>query len=75
MSDVIRTYMPWLLSTITIYTMVLAGERKSYTWLIGLANQALWLMWIIAVGARGLLPMNAALWIVYARNHIKWTRP
>jgi hypothetical protein len=68
----IATYLPWLLSAITIYSMWLAGERKSYTWLIGLANQALWLVWIIATEAWGLLPMNLALWFVYGRNHLKW---
>lgn len=68
----IEQYLPWLLSVITIYTMFLAGDRKPYTWAIGLANQALWLVWIIASESWGLIPMNAALWFVYARNHIKW---
>lgn len=68
----LETYLPWLLSAITIYTMFLAGDRKSYTWLVGLANQALWLIWIFAAEAWGLLPMNFALWAVYARNHFKW---
>jgi hypothetical protein len=72
MIDQIVTYLPWLLSVITIYTMFLAGDRKSYTWLVGLANQALWLVWIIASSAWGLLPMNLALWFVYGRNHLKW---
>lgn len=68
----VASYLPWVLSTITIYSMWLAGERKSHTWLVGLANQALWLIWIVATEAWGLLPMNAALWVVYGRNHIKW---
>ncbi len=68
----IETYLPWLLSVITIYTMFIAGDRKSYTWLVGLGNQALWLTWIIVAGAWGLIPMNIALWVVYMRNHLKW---
>lgn len=68
----IETYMPWLLSCITIYTMFLAGDRKSHTWLVGLINQAFWLTWIIASASWGLIPMNIALWVVYARNHVKW---
>ena len=68
----ITTYLPWLLSAITIYTMFLAGDRNKNTWLIGLFNQALWLTWIIASASWGLIPMNIALWIVYARNHMKW---
>lgn len=68
----LELYLPWLLSLITIYTMFLAGDRRSYTWAVGLVNQALWLVWIIASEAWGLVPMNLALWVVYARNHWKW---
>lgn len=74
MNEAIRTYLPWLLSAITIYTMWQAGNRHKFTWVIGLSNQALWLVWIIALGAWGLLPMNFALWFVYGRNHLKWIR-
>lgn len=70
----IVTYLPWLMSAITIWMTMLAGNKHRNAWAIGLCNQALWLLWIITVGAWGLLPMNAALWIVYARNHIKWRK-
>jgi hypothetical protein len=66
------TFLPWLMSAITIWMTLMAGNKNRNAWAIGLINQALWLVWIIAVGAWGLLPMNAALWVVYARNHIKW---
>jgi len=39
-----------------------------------LANQAFWLVWIIATETWGLVPMNLALWIVYARNHVRWMK-
>lgn len=67
-------YMPWLLSAITIYMTVLAGNKTRWAWLIGIADQVLWLVWIFAAETYGLLPMNAALCIVYARNHLKWMR-
>lgn len=69
----LKEYLPWLLSAITIWMTVLAGNKNRHAWAIGLLNQALWLVWIIAAQAWGLLPMNIALWIVYARNHAKWT--
>lgn len=72
--DIIRDYLPWLLSAITIYMTVLAGNKWRYAWLLGIGNQLLWLLWIITVSAWGLLPMNLALWIVYARNHLKWAK-
>lgn len=65
-------YLPWLMSLITIYTMFLAGNRNSWTWAVGLMNQVLWLIWILASESWGLLPMNLALWVVYLRNHMKW---
>lgn len=70
----IQIYLPYLLSAITIYMTVLAGNKNRHAWAIGLANQALWLVWIVASASWGLLPMNLALWIVYGRNHLKWNR-
>lgn len=67
-------YLPWLMSVITIYMNVLAGNKSKHAWSVGLLNQALWLVWIISTSSWGFLPMNIALWIVYARNHIKWIR-
>lgn len=67
-------YLPWLLSAITIYMTVLAGNKRRHAWLVGLANQGLWLFWILYTGSWGFLPMNIALWIVYGRNHMKWNK-
>ncbi len=72
MRENVITYLPWLLSVITIWMTVLAGNKHPTAWAVGLANQALWLGWIVASSAWGLLPMNVALWIVYGRNHLKW---
>lgn len=72
MSEAIRLYLPWFMSIITIWMTLLAGNKHKSAWLIGLGNQLLWLVWIVTTAAWGLLPMNAALWIVYGRNHLKW---
>ena len=66
------TYMPWLMSAITIYMTLLAGNKNRHAWAVGLFNQALWLAWILASKNYGFLPMNLALWVVYTRNHLKW---
>lgn len=65
-------YMPWLLSVITIYMTVLAGNKNKFAWAVGLFNQLLWLLWILCSENYGLLPMNLALWVVYCRNHLRW---
>lgn len=64
--------LPWLLSAITIAMNLLAGNLWRHAWAIGLVGQALWLVWIITARQWGFLPMNLALWAVYARNHLKW---
>ena len=75
MTDAVREYFPWLMSAVTIWMTLLTGNKHRSAWMIGLGNQALWLIWIVTMQAWGLLPMNAALWAVYARNHLKWNKP
>ena len=72
MRDAIITYLPYLLSAITIWFNLAAGNKHPLSWAIALVGQALWLLWIVVSGNFGFLPMNLALWVVYARNHLKW---
>ena len=74
MKTFIIANLPWLLSAITIYSMLLAGNKRKGAWLVGLANQFLWMIWIVLSASWGLLPMNIALWVVYGRNYAKWNR-
>lgn len=74
MKQAIITYLPYVLSLITITQIVYAGNKHKHAWLIGLGNQFLWLSWILVSGTWGLLPMNIAIWVVYTRNHLKWRR-
>ena len=72
MKAAIVFWLPFLLSAITVWMTLMAGNMHRSAWLVGLFNQALWLVWIIAAGAWGLMPLNVVLWVVYARNHVKW---
>lgn len=72
MKHLIVNYLPYLLSAITIWMTVLTGNLHRHTWLLGLANQALWLVWIVVSESWGFIPLNVALWYVYCRNHYKW---
>lgn len=71
---IIKDYLPWIMSIITLYSAFLAGSYKKHAWLVGLGNQLLWLVWILVTGTWGFLPMNLALWFVYGRNHWKWNQ-
>ena len=65
----------WIMSAVTIATMWLAGNKNPLAWKIGLANQALWLTFIVGKEAWGLLPMCAAITFTYGRNLFKWQKP
>ena len=73
MASYFTTVAPWILSATTVWTLFLAGNKSRNTWLVGLFSQCLWLAWILASQTWGMLPGNIALWIVYARNHFKWS--
>lgn len=72
MKHAIATYLPWLLSVLTIYSAFLAGDKKPAAWTVGIANQVLWAAWIIASGTWGMAPMNVVLAAIFVRNFIKW---
>lgn len=72
MKEAIRDYLPWLLSVITIWMTLLAGNKHRSAWQVGLGNQVLWSIWIVVTETWGLIPLNVVLWGVYYRNHILW---
>lgn len=72
MTHILIKYLPYVLSVITAYTMLLAGNKRAGAWIVGLLNQILWLTWIIVSGTWGLLPMTGVMIIVYVRNYLKW---
>lgn len=72
-ADLIRDGLPWLLSIITIWMTILAGNKSRHAWAVGLLGQVGWSVWIVAVAAWGLLPLNITLWVLYVRNHFKWS--
>lgn len=65
--------LPWILSANTIVTMWLAGSLNPQAWVWGLWGQVGWTWWICTTRTWGFLPMNLALWLVYARNHFNWS--
>ncbi len=74
MHSLIATYLPWLLSAITVTSALMAGSLHRSAWSLSLVNQSLWLLWIVTTHSWGFLPMNIALTAVFARNHWRWTR-
>lgn len=73
-SGLIIAYLPWLLSALTVWSMYMAGDRSRTAWVIGIVNQALWLLWIVVTGTWGLLLATIVLTAVFVRNLINWSK-
>lgn len=73
-SDLIVLLLPWYLSGATLWMTFMAGNNNPRTWIVGLVNQALWLVWIILSKSWGLIPLNFGLWYAYYKNHCKWNK-
>jgi hypothetical protein len=67
-------WLPFVLSGVTILAMWLAGKKDKRAWAIGLANQVLWLAFIVHTQSWGLLVLTGALIWIYARNYLRWAR-
>lgn len=67
-----RQLVPLVTSLVTLWGIYEAGNKRSRGWLIGLANQGLWLVFIISFEAWGLLPLTVALTGMYSRNLLRW---
>jgi hypothetical protein len=61
-------------SATTIVSMYYAGNGKSWSWLLGLANQVVWWVFIFVYAAWGLIPLNIALIFIFTRNYLKWRK-
>lgn len=65
--------LPFVLSVVTIVAMELAGRKDKRAWAIGLANQVLWVAFIVHTRSWGLLVLTGALIYVYGRNYLRWS--
>lgn len=64
--------MPFGLSAISAWQMYLTGKLHRQSWLVGMFNQSLWLVYIVISQTWGFIPMNVLFWIVMYKNHQKW---
>lgn len=74
MVDTIWFILPWIMSCFTIWSMWLAGSKRTHAWTIGLLNQTLWLAFNIHYEVWGFMPTTVFLVFVYTRNLLKWKR-
>jgi hypothetical protein len=71
---VIRQAVPWLTSVFTLWAMWLLAKKRWQGWVVGLFNQVLWVATAVLFRTWGLLPLTAALIVVYIRGLVDWRR-
>lgn len=62
----------WLLAGIGIVGLYVAGSKKAWGWLIGLAVQVLWIAYALATEQYGFVASALAYGFVYGRNYLRW---
>lgn len=72
MKHAVVVYLPYCLSCITIWLNILAGNKRRSAWIVAMCGQVFWSIWVLTSQTWGLLPLNIALWYVYAQNYVKW---
>ena len=58
----------WVLGTLGVTGLLIAGNRVWWGWLINLANESLWVVYAVKTKQYGFILMAAAYALVYARN-------
>jgi hypothetical protein len=69
-----NAYWSYLLTAVGILGLVLAGQKRSGGWAIGLGAQALWVAYAIATKQWGFIASALIYGSVYARNFTAWRR-
>ena len=68
----IKQLVPWATSAFTLWAMWLLSKKRWEGWVVGLANQVLWITTAILFETWGLLPLTLALIVVYTKGLIAW---
>jgi hypothetical protein len=58
----------WVLGTLGVTGLLIAGNRVWWGWLINLANEILWIVYAVRTKQYGFILMAIAYAAVYARN-------
>ena len=64
----------WLLTSIGVAGLFLAGSKRKLGWAIGMGVQVLWLIYAMSTRQWGFIVSAFAYGSVYARNYLRWRR-
>lgn len=72
--ELIFAAIPWVLSVNTVALTFLVGRKSTLGWVLGVAGQVVWALFITTRAEWGLVPMWVGLTAAYTWNLIKWHR-
>lgn len=64
----------YVLSAFSLLSLWLMGNKSIYGAIVGIVNQALWIVYAIMLKQPGLLIGVIAYTVIHARNLIKWIK-
>jgi hypothetical protein len=62
----------WILTTVGVFGLYLAGRRSPWGWAVGLGAQLLWFAYAVSTRQWGFIVSSLAYGTVYARNFHAW---
>lgn len=68
------TWIPYLLSVISVAQVYLAGNKSKHAWPLLIINQLFWIFWIVVSKNYGFIPLNVVLMFMGYRNYTKWKK-
>ena len=68
------TYGSWCLAPFGLLGMYLAGQKKTWGWLVSMGTQALWATYAVGTAQYGFLIGTCSYFVIYLRNWIVWRR-
>jgi hypothetical protein len=67
-------YWSWILTSVGLLGLFLAGMKIWWAWLIGLSAQVLWIVYAIQTEQYGFIVSALAYGFVYGFNALKWRK-
>lgn len=68
------TYGSWGLAPFGLLGMYLAGQKKTWGWLVSMGTQTLWATYAIGTAQYGFLIGTCSYFAVYLRNWLAWRK-
>ncbi len=74
MSHFLIVYGSWCLAPFGLLGMYLAGQKKTWGWLVSMGTQSLWALYAVGTGQYGFLIGTCSYFAIYLKNYLAWRK-